>query len=111
MGLLSQFTTASIVGLDAIFFMFASYFISAALEVFLQRNFLIYMYVSLAAVALQQLLDYLYHLLIWSRMPFGIALTGQILPTFFFTGICAFPLYGILNHFDRKFQKDEEDLA
>lgn len=109
-GLLSQLTTAVLVGTDAILFMFAGYFIAAALEVFLQRNALVYVYVSLGLVLLQQLIDYLYHLLIWNGLPFGAALVHQVLPVFFFTGLFAFPLYGILRHFDRKFHEKEELL-
>lgn len=109
-GLLSQLMTASIVGLDAILFMFSAYFISAALEMFLQRRFVIFLYAALIVTVLQQLFDYLYHLLIWSSVPFGVALVGRILPVFFFTGVCAFPLYGILYHYDRKFRRDEEEL-
>lgn len=109
-GLLSQLTTAVLVGTDAILFMFAGYFIAAALEVFLQRNFIMYVYVSLGVVLLQQLLDYLYHLLIWESLPLGAALVNQILPIFLFTGLFAFPLYGILRHFDRKFRAKEELL-
>ncbi len=110
-GLLSQLTTASVVGLDAIVFMFAAYFVAAALEVFLQRKFLIYVYASLVTVAVQLLLDYLYHLLLWGMMPFGTALLHQILPIFLFTGVLSYPVYGILYHFDRKFRAKEEELA
>ncbi len=106
-GLLSQLTTAVLGGTDAILFMFAGYFIAAALEVFLQRKFLVYVYVSLGAVFLQQVLDYLWHLLLWDRLPLGTALVHQILPVFFFTGLFTFPIYGILWHYDQKFREEE----
>lgn len=109
MGLLSQLTTASLVGTDAILFMFSGYFIAAALSVFLRRSFPVYLYVALGVTALQQLLDYLYHLLLWNRLPFGQALINQMLPVFLFTGLCAFPVYWILWRYDRKF-KDKEEL-
>ncbi len=107
-GLLSQLTTAVLGGTDAILFMFAGYFIAAALEIFLQRKFLVYIFVSLGGIFLQQVLDYFWHLLLWERLPLGAALVHQILPVFFFSGLFAFPIYGILWHYDRKFQKKEE---
>lgn len=107
-GFLSQLTTAVLVGPDGILFMFVGYFTSAALELFLQRKFLVYIYVSLGAVLLQQILDYLYHLLLWESLPLNAALVHQILPTFFFTGLFTFPLYGILWHYDKKFRSKEE---
>ena len=109
-GLLSQLTTAVLAGTDALLFMFAGYFVAAALEVFLQRKFLVYIYVSLGLVLLQQILDYLYHLVLWGRLPFGGALMNQILPIFFFTGLFAFPIYWILWRYDRKFREKEELL-
>lgn len=109
-GLLSQLTTAVLAGTDAILFMFAGYFVAAALEVFLQRKFLVYIYVALITVFLQQIMDYFWHLLLWDRLPLGAALVHQILPTFFFTGLFAFPIYGILWHYDRKFREKEELL-
>ena len=109
-GLLSQMTTAVLEGTDAILFMFVGYFTAVALELFLQRNFLIYIYASLAAVMLQQILDYLWHLLLWGRLPLGDALIHQILPVFFFTGLFTFPLYGILWRYDKKFRAKEELL-
>ena len=110
MGLLSQMVTSSFVGLDAILFMFFSYFTAAALTLFLQRKFITYLFVSLIAIFTQQVVDYLFHLLLWGKMPLGTALLHQILPTFFFTGLCAFPLYWVLWHFDRKFRKKEDEL-
>ena len=110
LGLLSQLTTAVLAGTDAILFMFAGYLIGAALEVFLQRKFLVYAFVSLGTVLLQQILDYFWHLLLWERLPLGAALVHQILPTFFFTGLFLFPIYGILWYYDRKFRQKEELL-
>lgn len=110
MGLLSQMVTSSFVGLDGILFMFLAYFTAVALTVFLQRKFVAYVCVGLIAVFLQQIIDYFFHLLLWNSLPFGIALVKRILPTFLFTGLCAFPLYGILWHFDRKFRKQEDEL-
>lgn len=107
-GLLSQLTTAVLTGTDGILFMFAGYFTAVALELFLQRKFLVYVSVSLGMVLLQQLLDYLYHLLLLDRLPLGPALVHQILPVFFFTGLFAFPLYGVLWHYDQKFRAKEE---
>ncbi len=107
-GILSQLTTAVLSVTDGILFMFAGYFVAAALELFLQRKFLVYLYVSLIALFLQQILDYLYHLLLWDRLSFGAALIHQILPVFCFSGLFAFPLYGILWHYDQKFRAKEE---
>ncbi|MBQ6823450.1 MAG: hypothetical protein IJP27_02245 [Clostridia bacterium] len=109
-GLLSQLTTGVLSGTDGILFMFAGYFVAAALEIFLQRKFIVYLYVSLGAVLLQQILDYLYHLLLWDRLPLGEALIHQILPVFFFTGLFAFPIYWFLWRYDRKFKEKEELL-
>lgn len=110
MGILSQLTTAVLAGTDGILFMFAGYFIAASLEVFLQRKFFVYLAVSLGTVFLQQVLDYFWHLLLWERLPLGAALVHQILPTFFFTGLFALPIYWILWHYDRKFREKEELL-
>ncbi len=107
-GLLSQLTTASIVGLDGILFMFAGYFTAVALELVLQRKFLVYVGVCLIAVAVQQLLQYLFYLLIWDRGPFGVALVHTMLPIFLFTGLWAFPLYGVMYHYDSKLRAKEE---
>ena len=109
-GLLSQMVTSSFVGLDGILFMFIAYFTAIALQVFLQRKFIAFISVCLIAIILQQGVDYLFHLLLWEKVPLGLALVKKILPTFFFTGLWAFPLYGILWHFDRKFRKQEDEL-
>lgn len=109
-GLLSQITTGVLGSTDAILFMFIGFLIAAALEVFLQRKFLVYLFVALGAVLLQQLTDYLWHLLLWDRLPLGAALVNQILPIFFFTGLFAFPVYWILWRYDRKFREKEEEL-
>ncbi len=106
-GLLSQLTTAVLGCTDAILFMFAGFIIAAALEVFLRRKFLVYIYVALGTVFLQQILDYCWHLLLWDHLPLGAALIHRILPTFFFTGLFAFPIYWILWHYDRKFREKE----
>ena len=110
MGLLSQMVTSSFVGLDGILFMFIGYFTAASLTFFLQRKFIAFIGVSLIALLLQQGIDYLFHLLLWESVPLGMALVQQILPTFFFSGLFAFPLYGILWHFDRKFRRQEDEL-
>ena len=107
-GLLSELTTASVVGLDGIIFMFAGYFIAIALELVLQRKFLVYLSICLCLLLVQQLLQYLFHLLIWEQVPFGLALVRRMLPTILFTGVFAYPLYGILWFYDRKFREQEE---
>ncbi|MBQ7035418.1 MAG: rod shape-determining protein MreD [Clostridia bacterium] len=107
-GLLSQLTTASLVGTDAILFMFAGYILAILVELIFQRKFIVYLFTALGLTLLQQLLDYLYHLLLWDGLSFGSALVHQILPTFFFTGLFAFPLYWILWHYDCKFRAKEE---
>lgn len=109
-GLLSQITTASFAGLDGILFMFCAYFTAAALALFLQRKFITFLCTSLICIFLQQMVDYLFHLMLWDSLPIGVALMNHILPTFCFSGLCAFPLYGILYHFDRKFRKEEDEL-
>ena len=110
MGLLSQVVTSSFVGLHGILFMFIAYFTAIALSIFLQRKFIAYIGVCFIAILLQQGTDYLFHLLLWEKMPLGIALVNRILPTFFFSGLCAFPLYWVLWHFDRKFRRQEDEL-
>ena len=110
MGLLSQLTTAVLAGTDGILFMFIGYFVAAALEVFLQRKFFVYLVVSLGTVFLQQILDYFWHLLLWEHLPLGAALVNHILPTFFFTGLFALPIYWLLWRYDRKFREKEELL-
>lgn len=107
MGILSELTTSTIVGLDGILFMFIGFFTAVALELVLQRQFFVYLSICLGGVAVQQLLQYLYRVLIWDSVPFGIAFINRILPIFLFTGLCAFPLYGILRHYDRKFREQE----
>ncbi len=107
-GILSQLTTSRLMGTDAILFMFAGFLIAAALEVFLRRKFLVYLYVTLLLSAFHQLWNYLFHLLLWENFSFGEALVHQILPTFFFTGLFAFPLYGIIWLCDSKMRKKEE---
>lgn len=107
-GLLAELTTSTIVGLDGTLFMFIGFFTAVALELVLQRQFFVYLSICLGGVAVQQLLQYLYRVLIWERVPFGIALVDRILPIFFFTGLFAFPLYGIMKHYDRKFRIEEE---
>ena len=107
-GLLSELTTSTIVGLDGILFMFLGFFTAVALELVLQRQFFVYLSICLGATAVQQLLQYLYRLLIWESVPFGIALVNRMLPIFFFTGICSYPLYGIMRYYDRKFREQEE---
>ena len=109
-GLLAEMTTSSVVGLDAILFMFAGYFIAVSLELALQRKFLVYLTLCLGLLAVQQLLQYAFHLLIWETIPFGVALVKKILPTFFFSGIFAYPIYGILWHYENKFRRQEELL-
>lgn len=107
-GLLSELTTTSIVGLDGMIFMFLGYFTAVALELVLQRQVIVYLSICLGGVVLQQILRYFYHLLIWDRVPFGIALVNTILPIVLFTGLCAFPIYGIMRYYDQKFRKEEE---
>lgn len=107
-GLLSQLTTSKLVGADAILFMFAGYILGYLLETFFQRKFIVYLFSALGITLLQQLSDYLSHLLLFERLPFGSALVHQMLPTFFFTGLFAFPIYYILWRFDIKFRPKEE---
>ena len=102
-GLLSQLTTAKLVGSDAILFMFAGYFLAILLETTFQRKFIVFLFAALGITLLQQFSNYLAHLLLFERLPFGAALVHQMLPAFFFTGLFAFPLYYILWRFDFKF--------
>ncbi len=107
-GILSQLTTSKLVGTDALLFMFAGYILGILLETIFQRKFVVYLFSALGITLLQQLSDYLSHLLLFERLPFGSALVHQMLPTFFFTGLFAFPIYYILWRFDRKFRAKEE---
>ena len=107
-GLLSQLTTETVVGLDALVFMFSAYFIAAALDIFLRRRFLVYLFVALGLCAVHLMIDYFYHVLLWDGVRFSVALVSHILPVFFFSGIFAFPIYGILHRYDRKFAVKED---
>ena len=107
-GILSQLTTSKLVGSDAILFMFAGYILGILLETIFQRKFVVYLFSALGITLLQQFSDYLSHLLLFDRLPFGSALVRQMLPTFFFTGLFAFPIYYILWRFDIKFRPKEE---
>ncbi len=107
-GLLSQLTTAKLMGTDAILFMFAAYILGVLLETIFQRKFIVYLFSVLGVLLLQQGIDYLYHLLLFNALPLGSALVHQILPTFCFTGLFAFPIYYIIWRFDRKFRAKEE---
>ena len=107
-GILSQLTTSTLVGNDAILFMFAGYILGVLLETTFQRKFIVYLFAALAVTFLQQIFDYLSHLLLFEKLPLGAAIIHQILPTFFFTGIFAFPIYWILWRFDLKFRAKEE---
>ncbi len=109
-GLLSQLMTATVVGFDAIFFMFTAFFLSIALEVFLQRKFFVYFLVGLILLAGYLLLRYAFACLVAPSLAFSVALVKRILPTFFFTGLFALPIYGVLYRFDRKFN-EKEDLV
>ena len=107
-GLLSQLTTSTLVGSDAILFMFAGYILGVLLETTFQRKFIVYLFSALAITFLQQISDYLSHLLLFEQLPLGAAIVHQILPTFFFTGLFAFPIYGILWRIDLKIRAKEE---
>ncbi len=107
-GLLSQLMTATVVGLDAVFFMFAAFLVSMALELFLQRKFFVYLLVALGALAVYLLLQYAFAGLVAHGLSFSVALVKRILPTFFFSGIFTFPIYWVLFRFDRKFNEKEE---
>ncbi len=107
-GLLSQLTTSHLVGTDAIIFMFAGFFVSALLQLYFRRRFLVYLAVSMSLLLFQQIFFFIYHLLFWESIAFSGALTGRILPTFFFTGPFAFPLYYILWRSDQKYRAREE---
>ena len=106
-GLLSQLTTSTLVGSDAILFMFAGYILGVLLETIFQRKFVVYLFAALAVTLLQQIAAYLAHLLLFETLPLGSAILHQVLPTFFFTGLFAFPIYWILWKFDRKMRAKE----
>ncbi len=107
-GLLSQLTTSRLVGTDAILFMFAGFFIAALLQLYFRRRFLVYLAVAMSLLAIQQLFLFIYHLLFLDSITFGGAMIGQILPTFFYSGLFAFPIYYILWRSDRKYRAREE---
>lgn len=107
-GILSQLTTSTLVGSDAILFMFSGYILGVLLETVFRRKFVVYLFAALAVNFLQQIFAYLSHLLLFERLPLGSAMIHQILPTFFFTGLFAFPIYWILWRFDLKFRAKEE---
>ncbi len=109
-GLLSQLMTATVVGFDAVFFMFAAFLISISLEFFLQRKFFVYFLVALLFLAVYLLLQYAFARLLADSLRFSVALVRRILPSFFFTGLFALPIYWILYRFDLKFN-EKEDLA
>jgi len=107
-GLLSQLTTSRLVGTDAILFMFAGFFIAALLQLYFKQRFLVYLAVAMSMLAIQQFFLYIYHLLFWDSITLSGALIGQILPTFFYSGLFAFPIYYILWRSDRKYRAREE---
>ncbi|MBQ3085338.1 MAG: hypothetical protein IJC46_07835 [Clostridia bacterium] len=107
-GLLSQLTTSRLVGTDGIIFMFAGFFIAVLLQIYFKRRFLVYLAVAMSLLVIQQLFLFIFYVMIWDTITLKGALMGQILPTFFFTGPFAFPMYYILWRSDRKFRAKEE---
>ena len=107
-GILAQLTTSKLVGTDGILLMFSCYILSVFLETIFRRKFIVYLFSALVVLLLQQGADYLYHLLLFEQLPLGEALVHQILPTFCFSGLFAFPIYYIIWRSDLKFRAKEE---
>lgn len=101
-GVLNDCVTDSVVGKSALIFMFTAFFVSVALRTVLRKLFLTYVFLSLATVLLFLLTEYLFTLIFYGGLPFGLSLIKVILPKFLFSGVLCYPVYFIVGFLAKK---------
>lgn len=95
-GLLSDIVTDTIVGPCAITFMFTAFFVSLMLSTLLRNFFLTYIFITLSALSLHLILEFLLGMMLHENLSFTLALTKVILPKLFLSGVLAYPVYALV---------------
>ena len=99
-GFLADAVTGSAVGLKAVLYMFLGYLLAVGLQTFFRPLFLSYVYISLGALAISTVTEYLLLILLRGQMPFGTALVHTILPQIFLGGIWSYVVYYIVYRYN-----------
>lgn len=101
-GIINDTVTDSIVGKNALIFMFAGFFISVLCQTVFRRFFLTYIFISLCTLGIFLVAEYLLISLFYGSVPLGIALIKVILPKFFYSGVLCYPVYFIVRFLHNK---------
>ena len=101
-GIINDTVTDSIVGKNAIIFMFAGFFISILCQTVFRRFFLTYIFITLCSLAIFLTAEYLFVCLFYGSVPLLKALVKVILPKFFYSGVLAYPVYFIVKFLHNK---------
>ncbi len=104
-GFLADAVTGSTIGLRAVFFMFLAYFLTVALRVWFRPHFLSYVFVSLGALCLSELIDYALFLLMGGEIGFVLALKHTMLPQILISGIWGYIVYYIVYRYNLSLER------
>lgn len=99
-GFLSDALSGTAIGLRAVFYMLLAYLLAVLLQTVLRPLFLTFVYISLGAVVLSLMLDYLFYILVHGAVPFGAAFKNIMLPQFLLDGVWAYIIYYIVYRFN-----------
>ncbi len=107
-GILNDIVTDSTVGISALIFMFAAFFIAVLLKTLLRSFFLTYVSLTLILLVIYLIIKYLLALMLGGSIPFGTALMQVMLPKFLFTSVLSYPSYFFINFVYRMFEQGGE---
>lgn len=104
-GLLNDAITSNYLGVSALIFMFIGFFLSIIVQSYFRRFFLTYIFIALTIVSAYMLIGYIAQLIFY-KLPFLQVLKNTILPKILFTGICAYPVFFLVNGVVRRYGED-----
>ncbi len=99
-GFLSDAVTGGNVGIKAVFYMFLAYFLSIAVQTLFRPLFLSYVCITLGAMAVQCIFEYLFFILLRGEISFVSALIHTILPQLFLTGVWSYGIYYVVYRYN-----------
>lgn len=99
-GFLADAVTGSAVGLKAVFYMFFGYLLAVALQTFFRPLFLSYVYITVGALSVSCILEYLFHLVLHGSLSFVDALLNTMLPQILLGGVWCYFIYYIVYRYN-----------
>ncbi len=99
-GFLTDAVTGSAVGLKAVLYMFLGYLLAVALQTWFRPLFLSYVYITVGALSVSAILEYLFQILLHGPFSFVDALLHTMLPQILLGGVWCYFIYYLVYRYN-----------